>query len=45
MVIREIKGLENGYFENIEGTSEWYYSHVLIEILVLVILLKSILWR
>lgn len=28
MVIREIKGLENGYFENIEGTSEWYYSHV-----------------
>lgn len=28
MVIIEIKGLENGYFENIEGTSEWYYSHV-----------------
>lgn len=28
MVIREIKGLENGYFENIECTSEWYYSHV-----------------
>lgn len=28
MVIREIKGLENGFFERVEGTSEWYYAHI-----------------
>ncbi len=28
MVIREISGIENGFFERVDGTSEWYYSHV-----------------
>lgn len=28
MVIREIKGLENGFFERVDGTSEWYYAHI-----------------
>ena len=28
MVIRDISGIENGFFERVDGTSEWYYSHV-----------------